>query len=187
MPEVQVTPGIKLSGDDSPQTLDVIGMQAVAEVYLWDLGPEKPTQPKKPETPRGKNGDPDYELAKVEFEEELETYREAIKTFKRHKDEFAAWQTRYGGPVEYLFDHPNAVEAIANDARAVAEGRQTRLRWYVSSRTRNKSRLPNRGLPEGMKPGHGQADQERRAAEGETDLIAARRADPVFGQTELRS
>lgn len=186
MPEIQVTPGIKLSGDDGPQTLDVIGNEAIARVYLWDVGPEKPTQPKRPEAPRGKQGDPDYELAKIEFEDVLADYRDTLERFKKDKKDHAAWHARNGGPIEYLQDHPNAVEALDNDARAVAEGRQTQLRWYVSSRTRNKSRLPNRGLPEGMKPGHGQADQERRASEGENDLIAARRADPVFGQAELR-
>jgi hypothetical protein len=179
MAEQQLFDGIKLSGDWTDNA-------EITRVWLWDMGPEKPAQPKKPQPPHGKNGDPEYELAKVEFGEELEDYQAALKAFKKAKDEYADWVKKIGGPLEVMQDSVNAKEAIANDARAVAEGRQTKPRWYVSSRTRGHSRVPNRGLPEGAKPGHGQADQERRIAEGESDLIAARKADPVFGQTELR-
>lgn len=186
MAEVQITPGIKFSGDDRPETLDIIGNAELARVYLWDLGPEKQTQPDRPKPPKGNQGEPEFELAKVEFNEALETYQEALKAHKRAKDEHALWAKRIGGPMEHLFDAPSAREALEADARAVEEGRQTKRRWYLSSRTRGHSRLPNRGLPEGARPGRGQADQERRIAEGESDLVAARKADPVFGQTELR-
>lgn len=187
MAEVQIVPGIKFSGDDRPETLDIIGMAELGRVYLWDIGPEKPVVPKRPVPPQGKENDPQYQLDKVEFAEALEEYQAALKRAKQGRDEYAAWQRRYGGPIECLFHAPDAKEAQENDLRAVEEGRQTRPRWQnVSSRTRGYAKLPNRGLPDGMQPGHGQAEQERRAAEGESDLIAARRADPVFGKQELR-
>lgn len=187
MAELQVVPGIKFSGDDRPDTLDIIGMTELAKVWMWDIGPEKPGVPKKPAAPKGNENDPEYQLAKVEFKEALEEYEAALKKAKQDKQEHADWHRRNGGPIEHLFDAPSAKEAFEADRRAVDEGRQTRLRWYLSSRTRGHSRLPNRGLPEGMKPGHGQAEQERRAMEGESDLMVARRADPVFGKQELRS
>lgn len=186
MAELQIVPGIKFSGDDRPETLDIIGNTELARVYLWDVGPEKPMVPKRPVAPQGKENDPQYQLDKVEFNEALEEYQAALKKAKLDKQEFANWHNRNGGPIECLFDAPSATEALANDQRAVDEGRQTKLRWHLSSRTRGSSRLPNRGLPDGMKPSHGQAEQERRAAEGEAAIIAARQSDPVFGKQELR-
>lgn len=186
MAEMQIVPGIKFSGDDRPETLDLIGMTELGCVYLWDIGPEKPVPPKRPIPPQGKESDPAYQLDKVEFNQALEDYQAALKRAKQDRDDHAAWHRRNGGPLEHLFDSPSAAEALAADQRAVDEGRQTKLRWYLSSRTRGYSRLPNRGLPEGLRPGHGQAEQERRAAEGESDLLAAKRSDPVFGQQEVR-
>lgn len=186
MAELQVTPGIKFSGGDGQQDLDIIGNAELARVWLWDIGPEKPGIPKRPSPPQGKENDPEYQLAKVEFNEALEEYQAALKKAKTDKEEYAFWHRRNGGPIECLFDAPSAYEALENDKRAVAEGRQEKLRWFLSSRTRGHSKLLNRGLPENAKPGHGQAEQERRAAEGDSDLIAARKSDPVFGKQELR-
>lgn len=187
MAELQVTPGIKFSGDDGENTLGIIGMAEVQRVWLWDLGPEKPMEPKKLVAPKGRDGDPQYELEKAEFQVALEEYKEALVAFKKAKIEYAAWSKRVGGPIEVMFDSPSAREAQEADHRAVDEGRQTWLRWaHISSRTRGYTRLANRGLPEGMKPGHGQSEQERRIAEGESDLVAARKIDPVFGRQELR-
>ena len=180
MAEQQIYDGIKFSGD-------WVDANELARVWLWDLGPEKPVEPKKPIAPKGRDGDPQYELEKADFQVSLEEYKEALVAFKKAKTEYATWQKRIGGPIEVMFDSPSAREAQENDRRAVDEGRQTRLRWqYISSRTRGYAKLPNRGLPEGMKAGHGQAEQERRIADGESDLVAARRTDPVFGQQELR-
>jgi len=186
MAEMQIVPGIKFTGDDRPETLDIIGMAELGRVYLWDIGPEKPMPPKRPVPPQGKENDPGYQLEKVEFNESLEEYQAAIRKAKVDKDEHAKWHRRNGGPIECLFDAPSAIEALESDKRAIDEGRQTKQRWYLSARTRGHAKLPNRGLPEGMRAGHGQAEQERRAAEGESDLIAARRSDPVFGKQELR-
>lgn len=187
MSELQVTPGIKFSGDDRPETLDLIGMAETSQVWLWDMGPEKPVEPKKPIPPKGRDGDPDYEIEKVVFADALVDYKDALELFKTQKKEYAVWLRRVGGPIEVLFASPDARDAQVNDLRAVDEGRQTKTRWQnVSSRTRGYSKLPNRGLPAGVTPGRGQADQERRMAEGDAELVAARRADPIFGKQELR-
>lgn len=180
MAEQQLYEGIKFSGDWVDNT-------ELQRVWLWDLGPETPVDPKKPIAPKGRDGEPQYELDKAEFQVALEEYKEALGAFKAAKTEYAIWKKRIGGPIEVLFDSISAKEAQERDQRAVDEGRQTRLRWqYVSSRTRGYSNLANRGLPPEFKPGHGQADQERRIAEGESDLVAARKSDPVFGKQELR-
>lgn len=186
MAEVQIVPGIKLSGDDRPETLDIIGMTELARVWMWDIGPEKPGAPKRPVAPVGKESDPEYQILKVEFNEALQEYQAALERSKKDKKDHADWHRRNGGPIEHLFDAPSAKEALENDARAVSEGRQTKLRWFLSARTRGHRNLPNRGLPDDLKPGHGQAEQERRAREGESDLMAARKSDPVFGKQELR-
>jgi hypothetical protein len=186
MAELQITPGIKFRGGDDENTLGIIGMAEIQRVWLWDLGPEKPIEPKKLVAPKGRDGDPQYELEKAEFQVVLEDYKEALIAFKKDKIEYAAWLKNVGGPIEVMFDSPSAREAQEADLRAVGEERQTRLRWaHVSSRTRGYAKLANRGLPDGVKPGHGQSEQERRIREGESDLVAARKTDPVFGQQEL--
>jgi len=54
----------------------------------------------------------------------------------------------------------------------------------MSARTRGFENLPNGGLPGTMKPGKGHEENMRREREGEGDIAAARKADPVFGQLE---
>jgi hypothetical protein len=184
--EVQLFPGVKMSTsgntDLPPNSFDI------QQVILWDIGPSKPVAPKRPVVPKvmkeSKEGDPEYDLAKIEMAELLEEYAEALKRWKQAKIEYAAWGDR--GPVELSFWSCDAADALARDAAAVAESRQSELRYYVSSRTRGHGNRPNRGLPEGRKPGKGQAELERRAREGDADLVAARAADPVFGQQEIR-
>jgi len=183
MPEVEVADikvgvGVKLTG------LDVgwAHLHDLQRVYLWDIGPEKPAPPIRPPLPKGKEGDPEYDLAKVEFADALARYDAELKEHGRRKAEYASWERQCGGPVEMEFWSVNAREALDSDVRAVAEGRQTRRRWYLSSRTRGSERLPNRGLPEGMKPGHGQADLERTRKERDADFADAMRRDPIFGE-----
>lgn len=157
------------------------------EVWLWDCGPEKPIPPKKPVAPKaGKEGEPEYELAKVDFAEELDNYQLALRKWKQDKIDFADWEKRHGGPIEQKFWSTNARDALKYDALAVAEGRQKHPRWHLSARTRGYERLPNLGLPEGMKPGHGHQAQLEREIAGHKEFVAALRADPVFGQ-EMRA
>lgn len=146
-------------------------------VYLWDLGPTQPKMPERPKAPAGKEGDPDFELKKLEFQEVLEAYQAALKTFRREKAEFEDWQQRNGGPIELRMFSVDAWDALQRDKR----------RYCISARTRGHERRPNQGLPEGLKPGHGHAAQLERERAGEADLEAARRRDPVFGQQEMRA
>ena len=188
MSEIQLFDGVKMSTtgntDLPPNSFDI------QQVILWDVGPSKPIAPKRPVLPKvlkeSKEGDAEYDLAKIEIAESLEEYAEALKRWKQDKIEFAAWHKRNDGPIEISFWSCDAQDALTNDAKAVDEGRQVELRYHLSSRTRGHANRKNRGLPEGKTPGKGQAEQERRAIEGDADLVAARRADPVFGQQEIR-
>jgi hypothetical protein len=145
-------------------------------VWMWDIGPRKAVAPKRPDVPKGKEGSPEYDLAIIEFKESLEDYEAALKAYSQAKKDYAKWQTDMGGAIEREWWKCDADDALERDPN----------RYYVSSRTRGLSQLPNRGLPAGVKIGHGQAEIERRRREGEEDLEQALKRDPVFGQQELR-
>ena len=146
-------------------------------VVLWDLGPEKPVAPKRPAAPKGKEGEPEYDLAKVEFQEQLDDYQAALKAYSKAKADYADWLKRVGGPIELTMWSCDAADSLARDAK----------RYCISASTRGHSHLPNHGLPEGRKPGNGHVEQQRRIAAGEADMEQLRRRDPVFGQQELRA
>ncbi len=160
--------------------------EEASRVWLWDCGPTKPTPPSRPTAPKGKEGDPEFDLALVEFKETLEAYSADIKAYGRAKEEFAAWHKNFGGPYMLAFWSVDARDALENDLRAVTEGRQAKRRYFMSARTRGYGNLPNGGLPEGMKPGHRHAENMRREEAGDVDMEYARRKDPVFGEQELR-
>lgn len=174
-------------------------------VILWDIGPHKPIQPKRPKTPNGKTGQPEFEIAMLEFREDLEAYDAALKAYGRAKIEFAEWQKRQGGAIELTMYSCDAADALARDAanaplvdvlaedgnpvldEATGEPKQVqRLRYFISASTRGHERDKNHGLPEGAKPGKGQAENMRRQREGEDEFLRARAADPVFGQEMTR-
>ena len=69
-----------------------------------------------------------------------------------------------------------------HDGRAVAEGRQSKRRYFISSKTRGYGHLENAGLPPGVTPGHGQETNLQRQADDDQALAAAIRSDPVFGE-----
>ena len=141
-------------------------------VWLWDLGPAKPVAPARPKAPTSKEGSPEHDLEMVEFREAIGEYELALKTYKAAKAELSDFEKRFGGPHEIPQYSVDAADTLARDP----------ARYCISSRTRGYEKLKNRGLPTGVKPGHGQAEQERREQEGEADLVAARRSDPHFAQ-----
>ena len=145
-------------------------------VVLWDIGPTKPVAPAKPALPKGKEGEPEFDLAMIEFKESLEEYAEALKAYGRAKTEYAKWQKDQGGAIELKMFSCDAHDALARDPK----------RYHISSSTRGHEKLKNFGLPDGVKPGKGQAENIRRAQEGEAEFAAARARDPVFGNPELR-
>jgi hypothetical protein len=156
------------------------------KVWMWDCGPEKPHAPERPKLPKGEDGDPDHDLAMIDFREQMTDYETALKTYRAAKAEYSEFEKRQGGPIEHLMWSCDASDALKNDEKAIEDGRQEKRRWYISSRTRGYSGLRNQGLPNGMRPGHGHEENLRRQAEGETDLALAKRRDPVFGEQEIR-
>lgn len=145
-------------------------------VVLWDLGPEAPKPPVRPKAPVGKEGDPEYDLSLIEFREQIEGYEAALKAYRQAKIEYADFERRYGGPYEIVMWSCDAHDALERAPK----------RYRISSKTRGHGRLKNNGLPIGVSPGHGQSEIERRAMEGDADLAALRRADPVFGEQGAR-
>lgn len=146
-------------------------------VWLWDTGPVKPEPPKRPKPPKGTEGEPEYDLAMVEFREAMDDYGGALKAYKLAKQEYADFEKRYGGPYEIQQWSCDAQDTLARDPK----------RYCISSRTRGYEKLKNGGLPAGVKPGHGQAAQEERERQGLAEFEALRRSDPVFGNQEARS
>ena len=161
---------------------NLIDAHAAMKVWLWDMGPEKPQAPKRPKPPHGKEGDPEFDLAVIEFKEHLENYEEALRAYKRAKIEYAEFEKSKGGPVEMLMWSVDANDALRRDQKAVDEGRQAKPRWCISARTRGYEKLPNLGLPEGMAPGHGHKSNIERQIASDAEFLAAMKADPVFGQ-----
>lgn len=170
---------VKLSGNDNYAAM--ARGREISQVWLWDCGPPKPVAPKRPVPPKGRDGDPEYDLAMIDFRESMDEYQKGLKIFGLQKDAFADFEKRYGGPYLVCMWSADAQDALANDARAVKDGRQDRLRYFISSRTRGYEKLPNGGLPPLLKPGHAHEDNLRREREGDADMVAARRSDPVFG------
>ncbi len=145
-------------------------------VILWDIGPLKPSAPAKPVAPKGKEGEPEYDIAMVEFKESLEAYAEARKAYLAGLKEHAIWQKDQGGAIERQM-----FSCDANDALERAPER-----YFISSSTRGYSQLKNQGLPAGYRPGRGHDANLERARQGEAEFAAARAKDPVFGNPELR-
>lgn len=145
-------------------------------VYLWDKGPAKPVPPKRPVLPTGKTGDPEYDLAMIEFKETLEDYERALRIYSKAKIDFSEWWEKNGGPYEIKRHSCDATEALERDPN----------RYCVSARTRGHGARTNQGLPDGMKPGKSHYENLARIEAGESDMEAARRSDPVFG-SEVRS
>lgn len=160
----------------------LIEAHASMKVWLWDCGPEEPVLPDPPDPPSGKEGDPKYDLAKIQFKRQLKAYEAALEKYEADMIEFDRWQKNEGGPVERLFWSVDARDALRYDAKAVEEGRQKALRYHLSARTRGYEKLKNGGLPNGMRPGKGQQANLEREIAGHAEMAAALRADPVFGQ-----
>jgi hypothetical protein len=148
--------------------------EATQRVVLWDKGPDRPVPPRRPIPPKGNPGEPEYDLAMIEFRESLEDYEKGLLAYRKAKIDYEKFMQDYGGPYEVTMWSVDASDSLARDP----------TRYCISSKTRGYSRLKNRGLPAGVSPGHGQAAAEERAKQADVDMEALRRSDPVFGSSE---
>lgn len=161
-------------GVDLQPSTDVDRELAAQLVRLWDIGPTRPVAPAKPKLPHGKDGDPEYELARLEFREALEDYADALRRYGQEKKDYAKFQRDWGGPYELVMHSVDARDALINHGEKNKNGLPPR--YYVKDR-----RLANDGLPEGAKPGHGHHAMLARRAAGEAEFEEQRRKDPQFG------
>lgn len=127
-------------------------------VKIWDLGPDAPTMPSKPELPKGKEGSAEYEMAMIDFEGELAVYKTALATYGRMKKDHAEWHHQYGGPYQIEMYSVNAREAIQIEpTRYSAE------------------------LPKGRKAGRWQTEEQQRLKDERQSFAKMIARDPVFG------
>jgi len=187
MADFQVSPGVKFRNVEPDSLAAGMLNREGSMVYLWDIGPPKPEPPRRPAVPKGgKEGEPEFDLAKLEFDIAMENYKTDLLSHAARKAEYATFERQWGGPHEEKMWSVDARDALERDARAVEEGRQAVKRWFMSARTRGYEKLPNGGLPSNMKPGPGHFDNLRREQEGDADMAAAKRSDPVFGNQEMQ-
>jgi hypothetical protein len=173
-----------LQGDAVTAVSDIDQDRQAQMVWLWDCGPEKPAVPTRIKVPSGKAGDPEHDLALIEFREQLGDYEAALKAHRKAKIEYDEFMRAQGGPVEVKMWSVNAQDALRADNKAVEEGRQAGRRWFISSRTRGYSNLPNDGLPPGVRPGRGQIENRQREQSAMESFQQAKRSDPAFGEME---
>jgi hypothetical protein len=103
--------------------------------WIRDIGPPKPTPPASPSLPQGAHGSPEFILAMVEFWPTMEAHAKAVDAYTQAKYAYDDWHSRFGDALDIPMDPLTAKEAMANDARAVKEGRQASLRYYPSPRS----------------------------------------------------
>jgi hypothetical protein len=170
------------TGEFSSYTNDLLDALAQSKVYLWDCGPEEPRLPEPPEEPSGRGGDPKYDLERLKYKRALKHYEDELLTFENRDKEFRHWHFAVKGPVEIMMWSVDARDALANDSKAVADGRQKKPRYFVSSRTRGWEKTKNLGLPPGVVPGPGHKENLDRQIAGDQKFVEALKADPQFGQ-----
>jgi hypothetical protein len=104
------------------------------KLYLSDFGPPAPVEPAAPAAPVGNIDDPAYILAMVEFWPTIEAHAKAMDAYTAATIEYLYFHSRYGSFRETLEYSMDALTALANDDRAVKEGRQSARRYYLSPR-----------------------------------------------------
>lgn len=134
------------TGEFSRHRNNLIDEHRASMVVLWDCGPEKPKPPVRPIAPKGSAGDPEYDLAVIELHDAREQYEIDLKAYGAAKREHEIWWRKNGGAVECQMWSCDARDAIQHDTRAAVEGRQSRRRYYISSKTRGYAHLANNGL-----------------------------------------
>jgi hypothetical protein len=103
-------------------------------LWLSDFGPPQPIAPPAPPAPQGSFDDPAYILAMVEFWPSMEAHAKAVAAYTLATEEYLDFHSRHGSFHETLEWPMDAKVAIEADERAVAEGRQSARRYYLSPR-----------------------------------------------------
>jgi hypothetical protein len=166
------------TGEYSSYSNNLIDELGKSKVFLWDCGPEEPSPPDEPPAPP--LNDP---LALLRHKRAVKHYEAELAIYDRNEAEFQHWQKNVRGPVEIVMWSCDARDALEHDARAVADKRQAKLRYYISSRTRGYEKARNFGLPNGIVPGAGHQDNLDRQIAGEKEFIEVLKKDPQFGAT----
>ena len=170
------------TGEYSSYTNNLIDEHGKSKVWLWDCGPEEPAPPEEPEPPSTPISDPKYHLENLRHKRAVKRFEDALLIYERNETEFQHWHRNVRGPVELMMWSCDARDALEHDAKAVADGRQKKQRYYVSSRTRGYERTKNLGLPNGIEPGLGHRENLERQLAGEKEFIEILKNDPQFGQ-----
>ncbi len=136
-------------------------IDATDHVQLWDVGPvrvDPPTPPVEPVEGKDLKG-ADFALAKIHYEDALETYKADLRAYGEAKKAHRDWHARNGGPLKVTFWSTDAVHALTVDKE----------RYFLE-------------LPKGQKPGKAQEEADRIAAMSDAELQEAREKDPQFGK-----
>ena len=168
------------TGEFSSYSSNLIDELGKTKKFLWDLGPEEPPLPEEPVMEVMPN-DPRYQLELLRHKRAVKRFEDALAIYDRNEQEFQHWHRNIRGPVELIMWSCDADDAMRNDARAVEEGRQKRQRYYISSKNKGYEKLPNLGLPNGVKPGIGYQESLDRQIAVEKEFVDAIKNDPQFG------
>ena len=171
------------TGEFSSYSSNLIDELGKSKVYLWDIGPEEPAPPDEPIPPALPITDPKYHLENLRHKRAVKRFEDELLIYERNETEFQNWHRNVRGPVELMMWSCDARDALEHDGRAVAENRQKKLRYYISSRTRGYEKAKNFGLPIGVEPGAGHQDNLLRQFAGEKEFIEVLKKDPQFGDS----
>lgn len=127
-------------------------------VDVWDLGPERPSSPDAPTEPKKTGRAADDAVAAQEYEDAIEAYKKALKTYTALKREYDEHRANVGGALKVEMWPADANFAITNHPG----------RWAKT-------------LPAGAKPGKGQAKAEEEQAKRGEEIAKIKERDPHMG------
>ena len=134
-------------------------MKQNGKLDIWDMGPGRPVMPKPPAEPDAKLKGAELAAAQVEYEDDCERYKQALRDFNAARRAFTDWHETNGGPIK--------VELWGVDARHALDTEPGRYKL---------------DLPKGAKPGAAQIEADQMAESEAENLNRARNSDPQFGQ-----
>lgn len=133
-------------------------VKANNKVDLWDLGPQRPAEPKEPAKPDAKLQGAEKAAAEVEYEDAIEHYKDELRAWSKIRKDARTWHEDKGGPFK--------VELWAVDAR------------HAMTVDPDRYKLD---LPKNQKPGKAQIEAEEQARADAEQRDRARASDPQFG------